>query len=169
MKGMIFIDVEKCVSCKRCKIFCAAAHTKSKNILKLIDDPTVEPRIKIEKYTGFAVPLQCHHCEGAPCVVACPTGAIKRESMDAPVVVDNNLCVGCQTCVIACPYGVPRLDRYQGKKIIKCDLCIDGLEHGKQPACVYACHTGALTFKTFDEILQGVQKRTTARLRLVEN
>ena len=168
MKGMIFIDVEKCVSCKRCQFFCALAHTEAKNIIEALDDPTAESRIQIEEYAGFAVPLQCHHCEGAPCVIACPTGAIKRISMDVPVVVDNDLCVGCQTCTIVCPFGVPRLDRYQGKKMIKCDMCIDRLNQGEEPACVAACHTGALTFRYFDEISLDIKKRKYERLRLID-
>ena len=52
--------------------------------------------------------------------------------------------------------------------MIKCDMCIDRLNQGEEPACVAACHTGALTFRYFDEISLDIKKRKYERLRLID-
>jgi Fe-S-cluster-containing dehydrogenase component len=43
------------------------------------------------------------------------------------------------------------MDR-EGKAVIKCDLCFERLKDDKLPACVEACPTKALQFKTLEEV-----------------
>jgi len=38
-----------------------------------------------------------------PCVHVCPQGAISMKDINAPPVVDGELCNGCMTCVRLCP------------------------------------------------------------------
>ena len=47
----------------------------------------------------------CKHCHNAPCLEACPTGALFRTEFDT-VVVQQDICNGCGYCVPACPFGV---------------------------------------------------------------
>ena len=68
-------------------------------------------------------------------------------------MIDHDLCIGCKWCVLACPFGVITLDE-RSRTIIKCDQCFERLEQGELPACVSACPTRALDFKTMDEILK---------------
>ena len=82
------------------------------------------------------------HCEDAPCLLACPTGAIRREAGAQVVGVDAGLCIGCHSCSIACPFGVPRFGT--DGKMQKCDLCNERLKCGLEPACVRVCPTRAL-------------------------
>src|SRR3546814_5982021 len=51
----------------------------------------------------------CKHCDPAPCLEACPTGAIFRTEFDT-VVVQQDICNGCGYCVPACPFGVVAVD-----------------------------------------------------------
>ena len=51
------------------------------------------------------VPLQCMHCEDAPCVAVCPTGAAFIGA-DGIVGVDHGRCIGCLYCMAACPTQV---------------------------------------------------------------
>ncbi len=81
----------------------------------------------------------CKHCANAPCLEACPTGAIFRTEFDT-VVVQQDICNGCGYCVPACPFGVVALDTLDGKAH-KCTLCYDRLKGGMEPACAKACPT----------------------------
>ena len=165
MKGMIVVCVEKCMGCKSCELACALAHSSTKDLNSLVDSEEKPGyRIHIEAYENKAVPVHCNHCEDAPCMLACPTGAIYREGEKEPVLFDSSRCIGCKMCVQACPFGVISI-RLTGKGVLKCDLCIERLIEGKEPACVEACPTKALIFT--DEKQVNKDKRLKAAARLV--
>jgi len=146
VRGSIFVKPETCMGCKRCELACALAHAGSQDLYQAIhESPSPRSRVDVDRLGGFNVPLQCRHCENAQCVTVCPTGAMKRLGREGPVVVDHDLCVGCRSCTIVCHFGVPRMDE-SGKVLIKCDLCIERLDRGQEPACVSACPTKALCF-----------------------
>ena len=52
----------------------------------------------------------CKHCAHAPCLEACPTGAIIRTEFDT-VYVQQDICNGCGYCVVACPFGELRVTK----------------------------------------------------------
>jgi carbon-monoxide dehydrogenase iron sulfur subunit len=150
-KGHISIDVDKCVACRTCELQCAVAHSKSKELLAAIKEkPKPQRRVRIEAIGDLPVPLICRHCDAAPCVTVCPTGALEKLGLDGPVAITRNLCVGCGSCTIACPYGIPRRG-IDGKAIIKCDLCIERLKKGEIPACAKGCPTGSIKFIPSEE------------------
>jgi Fe-S-cluster-containing dehydrogenase component len=91
--------------------------------------------------------LSCFHCEKPWCVDACPTGAMRRREQDGIVFVEPSLCVGCKACITACPWSVPQWNPEIGK-VGKCDLCMDRIDEGLEPACVTKCTTGCLSFTT---------------------
>ncbi|MGN6537730.1 MAG: 4Fe-4S dicluster domain-containing protein, partial [Mesorhizobium sp.] len=69
-------------------------------------------------------PKSCLHCEDAPCVTVCPTGASYKRAEDGIVLVDEEKCIGCGLCAWACPYGAREMDLAAGV-LKKCTLCID--------------------------------------------
>ncbi|HIE09151.1 MAG TPA: hypothetical protein EYP65_04810, partial [Armatimonadetes bacterium] len=151
MKGTIFVEAERCMACKSCELACAVAHSNSKELLGALDEePRPLPRVEVMEARGLTVPIQCRHCEDAPCVAVCPTGAMRKTEVGGPVVVEVSLCNGCRACILVCPYGVPQLNPKE-KTILKCDLCLERLKAGKIPACVEACPTGALQFRELEE------------------
>ena len=152
MKGRVYVNVERCVTCKRCVLACAVTHSESKELFAAMAEiPAPRSRVKLTMVADdVAVPTECRHCDAAACVAACPTGALIKDGADGPVVLAIESCVGCASCMVACPYGVVRHD---GDKLIyKCDLCVERLAAEKIPACVDACPTGCLTFRSRDQV-----------------
>ncbi len=93
----------------------------------------------------------CKHCHNAPCLEACPTGALFRTEFDT-VVVQQDICNGCGYCVPACPFGVVDISTLDGKAH-KCTLCYDRLKGGLEPACAKSCPTDSIQFGEV-EVLQ---------------
>ena len=129
-------DSTKCTGCKACELACFAAHTERLGrTVGTVTTPVVSRLFLTENDHGRA-PVQCKHCEDAPCLNACTSGAITR--IDHQVIIDTRKCTECSNpvCASACPFGAIRLAPLPAK----CDLCM-----GKDaPACVRACPNQAL-------------------------
>ncbi len=98
----------------------------------------------------------CHHCGNAPCIPACPVGAIRKLAENGIVVVDREACLGrdgCgSACLLACPYEAPQFGSDLNPKMEKCDLCLARWGEGKKPICVDACPTRALDAGPLEEL-----------------
>ena len=92
----------------------------------------------------------CKHCHNAPCLEACPTGALFRTEFDT-VVVQQDICNGCGYCQPACPFGVIDINVEDGKAH-KCTLCYDRLKGGLEPACAKSCPTDSIQFGELHEL-----------------
>ncbi|KPJ88819.1 MAG: hypothetical protein AMS17_04185 [Spirochaetes bacterium DG_61] len=165
MGKIIEVKIEKCMACRSCEFACAVAHSKKKDPEALVlDGEKPGHRINVEAYGRNAIPINCNHCDEAACLMACPTGAIYRENDKGPVLFNSERCIGCKMCVQACPFGVITVSP-NGKGVLKCDLCIERLAKGQDPACVVACPTGALRYieqeKSNKEKRQRVAKKLT--------
>jgi formate dehydrogenase iron-sulfur subunit len=103
----------------------------------------------------------CKHCVNAPCLEACPTGAIIRTEFDT-VYVQQDICNGCGYCIVACPFGVIARDELNDHRAHKCTLCYDRLKDDLEPACAKACPTRSIQFG------EVTQLKAHARARLAE-
>jgi carbon-monoxide dehydrogenase iron sulfur subunit len=156
---IIYADPEKCLGCHSCELSCAVAHGEGDLQGAVARGLSLRPRNRVVLADGVRMPMQCRQCEDAPCVFACPTGAILQE--DGQVKIREKNCVGCKLCVMVCPFGVifvaaegepdskGRTNRGVAKK---CDLCLDWkVRTGKAlPACVDACPTKAISLVDMD-------------------
>jgi carbon-monoxide dehydrogenase iron sulfur subunit len=114
------------------------------------------PRLRVEEKGTVSFSVRCQHCDEAPCVQACLTGALTRDPVSSLVEVDEERCIGCGTCLLACPLGVLRLDKEE-HKMLKCDLC-----QGKEiPACVVNCPNEALVYVEVEEGNNLLENRMT--------
>lgn len=139
----IVVDLERCLSCRSCEIACAKAHAGFDDIVEaILAGVRLVPRVRVIAAAGRSVPIQCQHCEDAPCVTVCPSGALYRDEGDGSVGTAPDKCIGCKACVLVCPFGAVDWDGGSASAI-KCDLCKGIIEEGEQPACVVACPTKA--------------------------
>jgi len=148
MRGTLKVDLTRCIACKACETACVVAHSESKTLLgALHEDPRPAPRIRVRYLDNeLAAPYQCRHCEDPWCAEACPHGVLGRSGqMLEPVRLDTDACQAAKKCLRACPYDAIRMTG-EGTKAYKCDLCIDRLNEGLEPACAEACPTGAILF-----------------------
>ena len=113
-------------------------------------------------------PKSCLHCEEAPCVTVCPTGASYKRTEDGIVLVDEDMCIGCKLCSWACPYGAREFDADVGV-MKKCTLCVDRIyndnipEQDRVPACVATCPASARHFGDLGDPKSDVSKLVAAR------
>ena len=113
-------------------------------------------------------PKSCLHCDDAPCVTVCPTGASYKRAEDGIVLVNTDKCIGCKLCSWACPYGAREFDEDEGV-MKKCTLCVDRIYNEnlepeeRQPACVLTCPAGARHFGDLNEPEPAVSQLTAAR------
>ena len=161
----LVIDLDTCVGCHACVISCKGWNTETHGAPLSDSDPYgAEPsgtflnRVHSYEVTPDNTPPQlvhfpksCLHCDNAPCVTVCPTGASYKRAEDGIVLVDEDACIGCGLCAWACPYGARELDAAAGV-MKKCTLCVDRIyndtlpEIDRTPACVRTCPAGARHF-----------------------
>ncbi len=144
--GKIVAKPEVCIGCHLCQIWCAVAHSRSRDVLKAFfyEDPP-PPRIVVEERLPLTFAFPCRHCAEPDCVFACISGALHKDPQSGHVLHDESRCVGCYSCVMACPYGAIVIDS-ENRKVVKCDLC-EGLD---LPMCVARCPNQALAYLAED-------------------
>lgn len=140
--GFLF-DPNRCTGCAACSLACATENALGwgaswRQIVSF--NPERRPGLP-----SFHVSLACNHCDDAPCVAHCPTGAMHRDPVTGAVLVDEARCIGCRYCGWVCPYEAPRFDAAR-RVVAKCTLCHHRLKVGETPACVEACPTDALEY-----------------------
>lgn len=146
--GML-INTKKCIGCYTCRTACQRQNGLLPNEDFIRYEEHVEgsyPNVRVE-----TVPLQCMHCDDAPCANVCPTGAT-FVSPDGIVGVDHGRCIGCKYCMAACPYQVRTFNEEEGI-VDKCRFCTVSAEESgtKMCSCVEACVTGARLFGDLDD------------------
>jgi tetrathionate reductase subunit B len=137
-----FIDSRRCFGCHACEVSC-----KAENDVPLgnyIRQTIYKDVGSYPKVARLFLPMACQHCEDAPCVKACPCGALHKAD-GGTVAIDYDVCSGHGTCVEVCPYGAIYLDPV-AKQAVKCHNCLHRIEHDLEPACVPTCPSEALYF-----------------------
>lgn len=163
----VFVNPERCVGCKQCEIACAVEHSQTKNLAQaLLEKPKPQPCIHVVPgiHLSTSFPNKCRHCDPAPCMSVCPTGAISRDAKLDTVVVDGYKCITCAMCAMVCPFDV--LTFYPSPVVrpdkavaLKCDHCIDRQRQGQIPACVETCKVGALVFGDINDLVKDASLR----------
>ena len=166
--GML-VDLERCIGCHACTIACNAEHDlpagREWNRVETeggdgTDEPAGTYPMVGDSAPGDADstdslelsyrPIACQHCEDAPCVDVCPTGATEHRE-DGIVALDREVCVGCEGCIEACPYDARTTRGGTAYVVEKCTFCSHRVDDGRDPACVVACPAGARVFGDLED------------------
>jgi anaerobic dimethyl sulfoxide reductase subunit B (iron-sulfur subunit) len=144
------LNISRCSGCMACVVACMDQNDLPENGPGFRHVASIETGSYPSAEISFAS-ISCFNCGNAPCVIVCPTGAIKRRSQDGIVQVNPDLCIGCRSCLTVCPFGAPGF--LEGNKMSKCNSCLERVDHGLEPACVRICPTRALGFGPVDELI----------------
>ena len=170
MKLGMVIKTSRCIGCDACVVSCKTYNNLGpgmyyRHVHKM--EMGTYPDVK-----RVAIPTLCNHCENAPCVRACPTGASFKDEKGR-VEINKDRCIGCRMCMAACPYGArsfnwsepeswfpEKADNVMDNRVSanhtkgfveKCTMCKDRTDAGLDPLCVHNCPARALMFGDLDD------------------
>jgi anaerobic carbon-monoxide dehydrogenase iron sulfur subunit len=152
MAKLLMIHADKCTGCRNCELACS--------FIKESDFRPRASRVHVFAWEreGFSAPMMCQHCDNAPCIAVCTTGAMHRNAATGLVEWDAARCIRCKMCVQACPFGNAVYDSFSGD-ILKCDQC------DLDPECVKFCPSGALEYTTDTISTRSRKKAFTAKFK----
>ncbi|MGP3916164.1 4Fe-4S dicluster domain-containing protein [Nonomuraea sp. 10N515B] len=179
-----FTDTSVCIGCKACEVACKEWNAVPEDGLTFTGmsyDNTVglgadtwrhvafieqrrplghqEPGLNDQDFRWLMASDVCKHCTHAACLDVCPTGSLFRTE-HGTVVVQEDVCNGCDYCVPACPFGViGKREREQGGTAAKCTMCYDRLGAGQEPACAKTCPTDSIQFGDLEELRERAERR----------
>ncbi len=175
-------DLDTCVGCHACVVSCKEWNTGGYGSplsdrdaygeqpvgawLNRVHTYEISPPGAPARIVHF--PKSCLHCDDAPCVTVCPTGASFKRAEDGIVLVDEDMCIGCGLCAWACPYGAREMDPVE-KVMKKCTLCVDRIynenlpEVDREPVCVRSCPSRARHFGDLGDPESDVSKLVAER------
>jgi Fe-S-cluster-containing dehydrogenase component len=140
MGAKLIIDLAKCKLQGESQVQCSYKHHP--------DNKGIDSLLEMIRFA-----LICRKCEAAPCVEACPNGALEKvptEDEDSGTLKRANmLCTGCGTCAIACPFGTIYTDLIPFPSSV-CDVCRGRLGEGEKPLCVITSKDGSIDYKEVD-------------------
>ena len=146
--GML-INTLDCIGCYTCRVSCQRQNglVPTEAFIHFLDSESgAYPHVKTE-----VVPVQCMHCDDAPCAKACPTSATYVTNEGIVRVVQDK-CIGCKYCMAVCPYQARVINEVTGT-VDKCRLCAAELAEQGTPncSCVSACLTGCRMVGDLDD------------------
>ena len=175
--------LSRCIGCKGCEVAC-----KEWNDLKV--EPTVNfgsyqshqdlssntwllmrfNEVEVNDQLQWLIKKDaCLHCEEPGCLFACPAPGAIVQYQNGIVDFNQENCIGCQYCVTGCPFDIPRFDKGT-KTVHKCNMCVDRVEAGLEPACVKTCPTNAISWGSkADMVAMAEHKVETLKARGYEN
>ncbi len=152
--GMV-LDTRTCVGCSACVIGCKTENDVPAGYVR--DWVFTETTGKFPNLQMTVRSERCNHCDDAPCVSVCPTGA-SHYGPGSTVQVNPKRCSGCKVCIAACPYDARYIDPNKGA-VDKCTFCMHRIENGvPTTSCQEICPTGSIAFGDLNDPNSEVSK-----------
>ncbi len=151
----LIVNTKDCFGCNACEVACKQEHNLPVGPRLIRVYPDGPSQIEGKPQLRYVV-AYCMHCSQPPCKDACPVDAINKRE-DGIVLINEELCIGCKECIDACPLSVMQFD--EEKEVAqKCDLCVDRIDQGLDPACVDACPGYCIYFGDVSEVSKRVEE-----------
>lgn len=173
------VDISRCIGCKGCEVACKEWNElrvePTKNFGSYQSHEDLSPstwllmrfnEVEAQGHLRWLIKKDaCLHCEEPGCLYACPAPGAIVQYDNGIVDFNQENCIGCQFCVAGCPFDIPRFNK-ETRKVYKCNMCIDRVEAGLEPACVKTCPTNAIAWGTKEDMrLLAKEKLETLKAR----
>jgi Fe-S-cluster-containing dehydrogenase component len=157
----VIIDHESCWGCKACEVACKQENNIDAGV-KLIRVSDNSPK-KVDGKLEFIFNVNaCTQCDEFPCADVCAFEAIMKRP-DSIVILDEDLCTGCELCIDVCPEDAMRYNE-NSDVVQKCNLCYHRVDKGLIPACAdNVCLAHCIYFGDPDEIQKQIESVHAAR------
>jgi formate dehydrogenase iron-sulfur subunit len=173
MSKSFFIDTTLCTACRGCQVACKQWHdlpgekTSNRGSYENPEDLSFQTyklvrfneKIINNKLEWLFFPEQCRHCTEPPCrdTASDPTAIFKDPATGAVIFTANTKNLDADEIIESCPYNIPR--KAKDGTLAKCDMCLDRVQNGQEPACVKTCPSGAMHFGDSKEMLDLANQR----------
>ena len=170
----ILVDTSRCTGCRGCQVACKqwnglpGTQTKqtgsyqnppdfTHDTYKLVRFAEGRKEGSREPYWHFFSDM-CRHCLNPPCMSASNNKEILHDAATGAVIYTKaTKDISFKEARDKCPYDVPRQNP-TSKVLSKCTMCLDRVNSGLKPACVFACPT-AMEFGDRETILALAEAR----------
>ena len=179
----VLTDLSLCIGCRKCEWACRKVNglaPEEGEPMQAYEDKSVfehRRRTNAENFTvvdrpgpedskgnPIYVKKQCMHCNEPACASACLVAAFHK-TPEAPVLYNEDVCIGCRYCMIACPFYAPAYsyDDPFTPAVKKCTMCFDLItKEDKVPACAEICPEEVMTFGKRSELIELAREKIRA-------
>ena len=143
-KYAMAIDLKACIGCHTCSVACKTANNLPKEMwwlnihtdgVDVMDNSTgVFPNAQLS-YT----PINCMHCDNAPCVAACPYEGVRTLNTEEPAY-DVEFALGAADA-----------PKHKANTVEKCTFCVNRVDKGEKPYCIDACPVRCRVFGDIED------------------
>ena len=187
---VMVVDTKRCINCNTCSMACKVENNLPNDIwwnrCETIGGAHPDsPAGTYPNLSMYNITVACQHCQNAPCVTACPTGATFVDEETGLVRLDAEACIGCQACMTVCPYDARKLIEgepqwalgfavgdvdapvHVANTVGKCTMCWHRVQKGLAPECVEVCPGRARVFGDLNDPESQVSKLLASREYIV--